>query len=565
MKKLLLFIPMILLTMGAKKNDFTFDSSKLLSDKSTDKFANSFNQSYNLKEVSEKNKDSKLIELTKKATYLLLGKPNNTDETEEEYFSRYMDYLDLRYAPDIPKNPNTITGLDENSEEYKDDLVSGMTVPSVFKMIAESGIIYNTYGNININETNKYVIASIVLPNIKYKEIDDNNPTEYIIKKSNLVINYVFKKLNGEYKLYSLNAATSDDLEKYLNEIENNETKNSLSIASSNNSNLKDIYDFSRLEAVSEDKINEIYSKNRNNTVYLNAYYSNSIVASGNGFFINNGLIITSFSFLKEALERGQFITINSEDKIYNVDGIVTTSSDSDIAIIKLKEKTENKVSLSNNVINVEDPVFILDSKTGISHTIDSGIILSNDGLIQTSISLQKSDAGSMVLDLDGNVIGIIRSDGINMNVSYANSVNVLKEVQDKFSNMEFEKIESISFKDLKEKYFYNTQNKETINKTIPKDKWKEFSNIGKIDSSIQMKLVKSSINKNKVSMRYKNEISAYLDSMDLATQFKNNLKSEGFITEFESNSKCIYKSKKYEVVVMKEFDYLIVVMVKLW
>ena len=78
------------------------------------------------------------------------------------------------------------------------------------------------------------------------------------------------------------------------------------------------------------------------------------------------------------------------------------------------------------------------------------------------------------------------------------------------------------------------------------------------------MKLVKSSIKNNIISLRYENEISDYMDSMTLATSFKEKLVEEDFEEKLSSESKCIYKSKKYEVIIMKEFNYLIVVMVKL-
>ncbi len=51
---------------------------------------------------------------------------------------------------------------------------------------------------------------------------------------------------------------------------------------------------------------------------------------------------------------------------------------------------------------------------------------------------------------------------------------------------------------------------------------------------------------------------------MQLATDFKSKLISDGYEQVVNSSSKSIYKNKKYQVIIMDEFDYLIVVMVKL-
>lgn len=560
-----LIIPILLMTLGAKDNRFTFDSSKLFDGNSKDEYISSFNKLYKLEsDALEEKQNEEIIKLTKQTTYLLFGKPNNTNETDSEYYNRYQDYLKLRYAPKIPKDKSTYTGLDEKSQEYKDDIISGFTLPSIFKKVSETRPLYNTYGNIKINETNNFIISSIILPNVKIRDENPDNPKEYMTKKTNIIMHYYYKKLDKEYKLYYLYGDFSDELDEYFEEVQNNETKKSLAITSSNNSKLKEIYNFSKLNAITENELNSIYEKNKNNIVYLNSYYNSGIVASGNGFFINDGLIVTTSTFIKKALEKGQFITINSKDNVYKMDGIVTVNNNSDIAIIKIKDKNNSSVTLSEDRTNVEDPVFVLSSKTGVSHTIDSGIVTSSSGNIQTSISLQKSDAGSMLINKEGNVIGMFTSDGVGKSTSEAIKVDALKEAQDKFKKIEFEKIKAISFDELKEKYFYRKSNKEKIDKTIPKDKWKEFSKVGDIEKNIEMKLVKSSIKNNIISLRYENEISDYMDSMTLATSFKEKLVEEDFEEKLSSESKCIYKSKKYEVIIMKEFNYLIVVMVKL-
>jgi len=51
---------------------------------------------------------------------------------------------------------------------------------------------------------------------------------------------------------------------------------------------------------------------------------------------------------------------------------------------------------------------------------------------------------------------------------------------------------------------------------------------------------------------------------MQLATSFKSELISSDYKTTLDSKNKAIYENGKYKVIIMDEFNYLIIVMVKL-
>ena len=78
------------------------------------------------------------------------------------------------------------------------------------------------------------------------------------------------------------------------------------------------------------------------------------------------------------------------------------------------------------------------------------------------------------------------------------------------------------------------------------------------------MNLTKASYDNNTVSLRYHNEISKYVSGMQLASSYKDELIKTGFEQILSTSTKCIYTNHKYKVIIMDEFDYLIVVMVKL-
>ena len=54
------------------------------------------------------------------------------------------------------------------------------------------------------------------------------------------------------------------------------------------------------------------------------------------------------------------------------------------------------------------------------------------------------------------------------------------------------------------------------------------------------------------------------MDAMQVASEYRENLRSKGYEEKIISDSKIIYHNEKYQIVLMNEFDYLIVVMVKL-
>ena len=61
-----------------------------------------------------------------------------------------------------------------------------------------------------------------------------------------------------------------------------------------------------------------------------------------------------------------------------------------------------------------------------------------------------------------------------------------------------------------------------------------------------------------------KNRKNNSMSNMQLSSTFREELKKEGYQEIVTTEEKAIYESKKYKVIVMDEFDYLIVVMVKL-
>ena len=132
-----------------------------------------------------------------------------------------------------------------------------------------------------------------------------------------------------------------------------------------------------------------------------------------------------------------------------------------------------------------------------------------------------------------------------------------------RINKIEFEKVKSITFTKLKEDYYYISYEKERVANSISENTWNEYSKIGDIDKTINLDLVKASYKDKVMSLRYKNNIKDYISSIQLASGFINKLEEQGFKKVSTSKTKIIYQNNKYQVRIMEEFDYLIIIMVK--
>lgn len=556
MKKILITIITIVLctvTVFAAAKSFTITSTNLSFNNSKQKaITQEFNKKYDLSyKISSKDESLKkeITSLTKKVTYLLLGEMNEDEETPEEYYNRHKEYLKLRYAPKIPKDENSYTGYDEKSQEYKDDLVSGAVVPNLFLTINELKIKYNTFGDIRVVETAGGMLAISNIPNIKLKVASTENPKEYELQETNLSLLYYFKKNGTDYQLYYLSGETYND------ETDEITSKSDLNLA----------YDYSKLNSLTQADIDNVTNIGKENVMYLTSNYNNYVVGHANAIVINKGLLVTTWSFIEEALINAQYITIiDSNNNTHQLDGIVTANINSDLAVLKLKAETKTNIKIANSdKVTSSDPSILVSYQPG-KITTRKGIITANDGYIQTSIPITLEEVGSPILDKDGNLIGMSKNEMLNTSTSVSIPSNALKEVQDLFNNIEFNKIKTVSFDKLKENYYYVKYEEEIEKTSIPEKVWHRYKEIGNIDKTINIDLVKSSYKNKVLSLRYKNTAKEYIPTMQLVSSFTNKLKEQGYKKVSESNTKVIYKNNKYQVTIMEEFDYLIIVMVKL-
>lgn len=561
-----LIVPLVILailgtTSFAAINGIVINDETFLKFNKEKTLLSNFDKSYDVENNLE-NEDSeikdKITELTKRTTYLLLGEANSENESSEDYYKRHKDYLELRYNPDIPKDANS--ELDKDSQEYKDDVVSGISVPGMFLKLNELDIKYNSYGRVKVAVVDdKEVISSITLKNIKMKKQSNQDPMKYDIVKTDLKMYYFFKKLNEEYKLFYLYGETNDDLESNINEEKRISTTNE-----DYDSKLENVYDFSKAKAITDETLKNIYNENKSKVVFLNSLYNSEIITSANGFFINEGLIITTYNFVEKSLVGAQDIIISDTQGIaYELDGIVTMNANNDTAILKVKNKNLNFIQIQDSEKRKkEDAIISLNSKDGAKLTTSRGIIIAPNKSMETSVIATEEIQGSPLFNIDGKLVGMINSKTLDMSVSSATDLDIVKAYYEKFLDKKVEEIKSVSFKELKENYYIKYNEEKDINK-LQTSKLSEFKGAENIDNLIKLKLVKSFYKDGIVSLRYKNEIYKYIDTMYFAGKFKEELKNNGYEEKNISKTKAIYERNKNKIIIMTEFNYLIIIMVK--
>jgi serine protease Do len=169
--------------------------------------------------------------------------------------------------------------------------------------------------------------------------------------------------------------------------------------------------------------------------------------SAGSGVVVDakSGYIITNAHVVENASE----ITVTTEDNQNFQAEVKGVDQASDVAVLKLKEKTPQLQSITlgdSSRLEVGDFVVAIGNPFGLQHTVTSGIVsalgrapgLSRDSLedfIQTDASINPGNSGGALVNLKGELIGInsaiLSQSGGNIGIGFAIPVNMVKAVMD--------------------------------------------------------------------------------------------------------------------------------------
>lgn len=414
-------------------------------------------------------------------------------------------------------------------------------------------IVYDELKSKEVLFNDNEIISSITLKNARINSIN----------LSDVSLNYIFKKVDDTYKLDRVNIVDNSTINQYISKLNSDEVKNDSFLAEKYTSK-NTSYDYSKLNDISDDVLKNIYDSNYKNVVMLSSVIDGASVNRAVGFFVNNGVIATSWSYIKSSLMNNQTIVISDVDNnSYKIDGVVAIDVITDIVAIKLDKNVTKSVKLNDAEIYNNDPVAVITSKNGISYSVVSGIVSSVSNSIINVLPLSKTDWGSPLFNINGEVIGINTSKFTDTELSNASLITGLLKLQSELKSVEFNNIKIIKLEELKKQYYYKDDNKEEIKTSIPKKIWDKYKHIGDVDNSIILDLVKASYYNKVVSLRYLNESNEYLSNISFATDFISNLKKDGYENIYETKEKIVFKKGFNKVVIMSEFDYLVVIIAR--
>jgi len=511
--------------------------------------------------IINKEDEAKAINFANEVTFLLLGAPGEGQVDYAEYKKREEEF-------------NKIVDIDAKQTKYQRNGIRYKLEKSPEdsrNSIRNRVVNYKNYGKATVlNVSDDIVEVKVYMDEVTVVAENQKNPQEVIYAVTKMELRYYIKNIYGVYRLKQIKYRIGDDIDKELEDAEKKELNNSDS--DSNIINTIDTkenkeYDFTKFEEFDETKQKEVYNKTVSNVVLLQAYRDTSMTGSAVGIIISDGFVITSWNFFESALNNAQYVQIIDKDgNLCEVAGVVSIDTKIDAVILKLNEERKSTISIGNlSEVHREDPILSVGSRTGYSILASVGIVAENgNNSLKNLLLVTESDVGGPVFNANGELIGINTNQSINSSISVANVAEGLKTIKEKLDNANFASVKSISFDDLKEKYFYKSKNEEIVVKQIKSKVWDEYKKIGNIESNIPLKLNKASYYNGVVSLRYENEISQYMSGFERAYLFVDELQNQGYEATYVSKTKCIYKNGKYKVTMMEEMGYLIIIMTKI-
>lgn len=378
--------------------------------------------------------------------------------------------------------------------------------------------------------------------------------------KKDVILAYWLKKEEDTYHLYYPWITIEDDLEEYYQAIISKEDNGERIGGSYNKLSLSD-----EKQTVSDDLLNKIYNDNKDSVVQITGMDKNGLGAYGSGFFISEGVVVTTWNLFKSLLVNSNYIYANdSEGNTYDILGVVAANTTYDVVVLKIDKNAGKPVTFGNSEnLNSNDNLFKINSKVNSGFSISYGTYLSqNNGRLKNLFLASSSDNGAALFNKSGEAIGIQSGDLLNSELSYANSTNYLINLQKIVRNQSYNKIQYTEYEEFKENY-YSDVNEESTYIKVDNKILENFRSIGSLDKTIILPLLKASYQDKILSLRYKNNRESSIDSIYLISNYIEELIKSGYKLTYEDKYKKIYKNNQYKIIIKDNLNYLIILIME--
>ncbi len=186
--------------------------------------------------------------------------------------------------------------------------------------------------------------------------------------------------------------------------------------------------------------------------VYTDYYGEETLYGSGSGIIISSdGYILTNHHVVEQMSKYVVHVTETDP----NGNGAVTdeyeaeligSDSDTDIAVLKIKPKTELQAAILGNSdqLQLGDGVVVIGNPMGLEKSVSTGVVSglnrqtsTNErslSAIQTDAAINSGNSGGAMFNMYGEVVGVVNSKLVNdyaENIGFAITINEAKDVID--------------------------------------------------------------------------------------------------------------------------------------
>ncbi|MBE6151330.1 MAG: serine protease [Firmicutes bacterium] len=557
---IVLMIMIIIITVIDKKDysiDFNIDLELSINDtKITNSIKSFSNEQYNIEKINTK-------ELT-------LEEEQQIIETALNITNAYNDITNDKYVSNIEKYVVRIPEhrLDEiliYTDDFKKWSDKVITIEALANLFQSRNATFESIKGTQITYTSsERSIVQVYVDNYKITY----GSTAYGL---DAIFEYeiVYEEASGLYKVNNLAIEWVKDLNDYYQQTETKE-RNQNKYNSSSLSNVSSYipssytnFDYSKLKQVSSHTTTNIYNQNKDSIVIIDSASQGGMpTGSASGFYIRSGVVVTSYDSIYRMIENGavRYYAVDSNDKITEIEGIISVYPEINIAILKLKEENGTKVTIGDSsTLEKNDPIVVISSSLGLKSSIKLGIYfdtLEDDyKVIRTSLPLIDGDAGSAVFNLNGEVIAINTSvstskSEYNSGLNNATDISILKDVINKLNNQKFQEIKSFSFDNI-----IKNEDFKVINEVDEKN-WKKYEELPLITKVVPLSLYSAYTNDNYLIVRYKQENYNVLTNEEIIKLYTKMLATNSF----NPISANVYKKDNITIRIQNNLGYIIII-----
>ena len=494
---------------------------------------------------------------------------NLTNSLDSSYKIETNDFSKLivndEAAIKLVKNMINIVISNKDEETKKKEYTDHMYIDKNDGAKTLAGTIFrDTY----FSELNKYKITGGYISDVKTVPFNDDvlafayiKDAKVNNKDNEVVLTYWLKKDNGDYKVYYPWITVGSKLEDFFEKLAKEEDSGDVVGTSYNSLSLEN----DGTKYVDDDVLKSLYQSNKNKVVQITGMADTGSNMYGSGFYLSEGIVVTTWSLLQQFLTDSNYIYVNDvTGNTYNVEGIIAAQVDYDVVVLKLNKEAGEAVSIADSsTLKLDDKLFMINSRNNGGFSINYGTFISIDnGRIKNLLAISSSDVGSALFNQNGEVVGFSVSDQVHSELSYANSTDYLINLQKILMSQRFEDVKYTPLEDFKDNYYLKYTDEKEYN-NVPKKKWNKLTKIGNLNENINLKLIKASYADHVMSLRYVANNSSSIDSIYFVASYVENLEKEGYRLVRDELDQKTYDNGDYKIVIKDSYNYLIILIVE--